>query len=137
MILDMDGLLVDCEPLQFAALSRVLHDQHGLTLPHEVIVSLIGRRNREVAAYVRERYALPEDIDELVAAQIAYYEPLLRDDVNIMPGARELVEHVAALACALAIASSSPLRQIRIVSERLSLNNILAAVALGGRSVAW
>lgn len=131
VIFDMDGLLVDTERLQFRASDMVLHELRGVTLPHEVMTALIGLRSDECWAYMRERYDLTESIEELEAAQAAYYAPMLREQVEAMPGAPELIATLHEQGYPLAIASSSPLWQIEAVVERLQLGAVLAAVASG------
>ena len=131
VIFDMDGLLVDTERLSFGASALVLRDLRGVTLPREVMVALVGRRYDECWAYMRELYGLTESIEELEAAQTAYYAPMLREQAEPMPGARELVAALHERGYPLAIASSSPLWQIEAVVERLNLHGMLAAVASG------
>ena len=131
VIFDMDGLLVDTERLQFGASDLVLRDLRGVTLPREVMTALVGLRSDECWAYLRERYGLAESIEELEAAQTAYYAPMLREQVESMPGARELVDALHERGYPLAIASSSPLWQIEAVVDRLNLRDVLAAVASG------
>jgi len=131
VIFDMDGLLVDTERLSFGASALVLRDLRGATLPREVMVALVGRRYDECWAYMRELYGLTESIEELEAAQTAYYAPMLREQAEPMPGARDLVAALHERGYPLAIASSSPLWQIEAVVDRLNLRGVLAAVASG------
>ena len=63
--------------------------------------------------------------------QAAYYGPLLRDESEAMPGARELVSTLHAEGYPLAIASSSPLWQIETVMDRLDIRAMIAAWASG------
>jgi HAD superfamily hydrolase (TIGR01509 family) len=56
---------------------------------------------------------------------------MLREQVEPMPGARELIAALHERGYPLAIASSSPLWQIEAVVERLNLRGMLAAVASG------
>lgn len=131
VIFDMDGLLVDTERLQFAASDMVLLRLRGVTLPHEVMMSLVGLRSDECWARMRAMYDLTESIEELEAAQAANYAPKLRNEAEAMPGARELIATLHEQGYPLAIASSSPLWQIDAVIERLGIQGVLRAVASG------
>lgn len=131
VIFDMDGLLVDTERLQFGATDLVLRERYGVSLPHEVMVSLVGLRSDECWARLRALYGLRESTEELEAAQAAHYAPMLREQSEALPGARELVDEMHARGYLLAIASSSPLWQIRAVIERLNIGAQLSAVASG------
>ncbi len=131
VIFDMDGLLVDTEPLAFGATSRILHERYNVTLPHEVMVSLVGHRADECWARLRELYGVRETDAELDALQEKYYGPLLRDQSSAMPGARALVMALHALDIPLAIASSSPLWQIETVIERMDLGQAIRTYASG------
>ena len=131
VIFDMDGLLVDTERLQFGASDMVLRERAGVTLPHEIMVSLVGRRSDECWDHMRALYGLTESNEELEAAQAAYYGPMLRDQAEPMPGAMELMRTLHGEGYTLGIASSSPLWQIHTVIERFSLGALLSAVASG------
>ena len=131
VIFDMDGLLVDTERLQFGATDLVLRERYGVSLPREVMVSLVGRRSDECWARLRELYGLRESTEELEALQTERYGPMLREQAEAMPGAMELVHILHALDYPLAIASSSPLWQIETVVERFNLGDAIKAWASG------
>lgn len=131
VIFDMDGLLVDTERLQFGASSMVLRERTGQTIPHDVMMSLVGLRSDECWARLRALYGLTESADELEAAQTAFYAPMLREQAEAMPGALDLIALLHAQGYPLAIASSSPLWQINTVIERFHLRDVLKAVASG------
>ncbi len=131
VIFDMDGILVDTEPLQFRAAERVFREQIGLTITQEEMLPFVGVRNIEAWESLRQLYSLPGTAQELSEAQSRFYEPLLRDEAEIMEGAPELVAQVAAMGYAVAIASSSPRWQVDIVVDRLGLVPLLDAVASG------
>ena len=66
LIFDMDGLLVDSEPLAEAAMTAFLR-RYGREPRAEVAAQLLGRRLPEALAIVREAYELALPIDELIA----------------------------------------------------------------------
>lgn len=127
----MDGLLVDTERLQFGASDLVLRDLGAGPLTHDVLVALVGRRYDECWSYMREKYGLTQDVEELEAAQTAYYGPMLREQSEPMPGAVELIAALHDQGFALGIASSSPIWQIEAVIDRFELDGIFQAIASG------
>jgi len=131
VIFDMDGLLVNTEPLAFGASDRILRERYGVSIPHEVMSSLVGLRADECWNRLRALYGLRESNAELEEAQAAYYAPLLRDESQAMPGATELVATLHGEGYPLAIASSSPLWQIETVLDRLGIRAMILTWASG------
>lgn len=131
VIFDMDGLLVNTEPLAFGASSRILEERYGVSIPHDVMSSLVGLRADECWNRLRELYGMSEGNAELEELQAAYYAPLLREQAEAMPGARELVVTLYDAGYPLAIASSSPLWQIETVLDRLAIRAMIATWASG------
>jgi len=131
VIFDMDGLLVNTEPLAFGASSRVLEERYGVSIPHDVMVSLVGLRADECWNRLRALYGLRESNEELEELQAAYYAPMLREQAAAMPGACDLVATLHAAGYPLAIASSSPLWHIETVMDRLDIRAMIATWASG------
>jgi mannitol-1-/sugar-/sorbitol-6-/2-deoxyglucose-6-phosphatase len=128
VIFDMDGLLIDSEPLwqdaEVEAFGRV-----GLRLTRELCARTIGLRVDDVVAYWRalnpwEGASNAEVeawiIDEGIALIGQRGEPL--------PGAVEAVNFVRAAGVKVGLASSSPKRMMRAVIERLGLDGAFDCV---------
>jgi HAD superfamily hydrolase (TIGR01509 family) len=105
LIFDMDGLLVDSEPLAATAMDRFLA-HYGLERRHEVHSRLLGRRLTEAIAIVREAYGLEQPLEELVAHYGELRIAALRGAVAPMPGARELIAFGREAGLKLALATS-------------------------------
>ncbi len=129
VILDMDGLLIDTEPVWRAAEAEVFAEL-GTRLTDADMLTTMGRRISEIVAEWRTRRPWPgaetgepdDDaiaervIDRMVAHVDAEGEP--------MPGVIGAVELLQRLGLAMAIASSSPHRLIDSVCDRLRLGGI-------------
>jgi sugar-phosphatase len=129
VVLDMDGLLIDTEPVWRVAEVAVFTDL-GIELTEAELLESTGRTIDEVVPIWRRGHpgrgggadrlsdaGVADRITELVAAQVrAVGVP--------MPGVVATIELLGRLGLRLAIASSSPRRMIEVVCERLGLTGI-------------
>lgn len=104
-LFDLDGLLLDTEPLHAEAWSEAIRHHGGSPTP-ELLLSLRGRNKFDNARSVIQTLALGISSEELLAVQ----QPLARAKViaaQPMPGAEALVQRCSALGIPMAIATSS------------------------------
>ncbi|MFL5758884.1 MAG: HAD family hydrolase [Thermomicrobiales bacterium] len=105
LIFDMDGLLVDSEPLAEQAMVDFLR-RYGHERRAEVMAKLLGRRLPEAIAIVSEAYELPGPIKALVQEYDALRLDALRGQIQPMPGAREILAFAKLAELKLALATS-------------------------------
>ena len=105
LIFDMDGLLVDSEPLAYRAMDEFLTG-HGLVRRDEVMVQLLGRRLPEAIAIVRDAYAMQHPLEALIEQYGEMRLAALRGAVRLMPGAVEAIEFGRAAGLSIALATS-------------------------------
>ena len=105
LIFDMDGLLVDSEPLAARAMDEFL-TSYGLQRRDEVLSQLLGRRLPEAIAIVRDAYALQHPLEALIEQYGEMRLAALRGAVRLMPGALEVIEFGRAAGLAIALATS-------------------------------
>jgi HAD superfamily hydrolase (TIGR01509 family) len=106
LIFDMDGLLVDSEPLAERAMADFLR-RHGHELRPDVIGQLLGRRATEGVALVAEIYGLPGDLDEYVRLFDELRLAALYGNLRPMPGAAELIAFARESGLRIALATSN------------------------------
>jgi sugar-phosphatase len=129
VILDMDGLLIDTEPVWRSAQTEVFGEL-GIQLSEADMVSTMGRRTVEVVAHWRRHRPWPgaasrEPSDAEIAARIvARMEAHIRARGEPMPGVTTTVDLLRRLGLRLAIASSSSHRLIDTVCDRLGLGSV-------------
>lgn len=126
VIFDLDGLLIDSEPLWRRAEVAVF-GARGVPLTEEMCHQTTGLRMDEVVAHWQRRFpevALPVEavMDEVYEELVA----LVRREGEALPGAAAAVEEVARGDRLLALASSSPHRVISAALERLGLHGLLS-----------
>ncbi len=120
IVFDMDGLMVDTEPLSFEVWAALLRE-HGHELDHETYGRMIGRRTDESARLVLSRYPLPFSIPELVAHKSQLWEARWRQGVPAMPGLFELHEEIRRRGIPWAVATSSPRYYAEQILQQLGL----------------
>src|SRR5690554_4782399 len=106
IIFDMDGLMVDTEPLSFEVWAALLQE-HGYKLDHETYSQMIGRRTDESARLVLSRYPVPFSLPELMAHKSRLWEARWRQGVPAMPGLFELHQEIHRRGIPWAVATSS------------------------------
>ena len=123
IIFDMDGLLVDTEPVwtqaEIAAFATV-----GLTLTEEMTCQTRGLRLDAVVAHWFERSPWANLNSEAVQQRLLHeVEQGVRQHVKVLPGVRRTVSFFADRGYPLAVASSSPLRLIHAVLDSIGLRS--------------
>lgn len=128
VIFDMDGLLIDSEPLWREA-EMTIFKSVGVQLTEELCHETMGLRTDEVVRYWHTRFPWRRPGCELVTEQLLdAAQRLIIEHGSLMDGAREVVVELHSQDSKLAIASSSPLRLIRAVVEKLSLGGYFAVL---------
>jgi HAD superfamily hydrolase (TIGR01509 family) len=129
VVLDMDGVLIDTEPVWRAAQSAVFAG-FGVVLSERDLLDSTGQPIEELIPVWRRRSPAPDPAGtELTDAEIA---GLIIDRViahvtaegRPMPGVAAAIALFERCGLRLAIASSSPLRLIDAVCDRLGLTRI-------------
>lgn len=133
VIFDMDGLLVDTEPLQYAAFQQLLLSLSGEDLPEAEFHQMVGIHLVTNMRTIKERYHLAQSVNALLEQREALYGPILRQHAEsaLMPGARALISALANANIPLALASSSPLEHIDTVLDTTHLRPYFRVLASG------
>jgi HAD superfamily hydrolase (TIGR01509 family) len=106
VVFDCDGLLLDTETCWSRAEASLFAD-HGFGFGPAQKDLLIGRTLETACATMAEYFGRPGNGPQLQAALLPRVEAELATTVEAMPGARELVEHLAGRV-AIAVATNSP-----------------------------
>jgi mannitol-1-/sugar-/sorbitol-6-/2-deoxyglucose-6-phosphatase len=129
VIFDMDGLLVDSEPLWAEAADEVFK-LYGVSLTHEQYVATTGLRTREFVQWWFRYFKI--DDDELSCAEKRIIEIILdkvKNKARIMPGVDHIFDFFNRRQFKIGLASSSPIELIEIVVEMTGISRFLDAVA--------
>ena len=120
VIFDMDGVIVDSEPLHHRAI-RETFLPYDVDIRDEELYSYIGIPSRIVIQDTIERFDLDVGAEKLIQTHKSILKDLYSDSIPIS-GVLELVEIVHDSDVKLGLASSTDLDLIRVVLDRLALD---------------
>jgi HAD superfamily hydrolase (TIGR01509 family) len=112
VLFDLDGTLVNSEPVWFDVAREVLLG-YGVDLPPEVHGEIVGMSNEEAGQHLRERHGVTVD-PEVVWRDVLARLPDALAGVPAMPGAQAWVETATQSGLALAVVSNSPRFQVDV-----------------------
>lgn len=128
VIFDMDGVLVDGEPLHFQAVNELLSEE-GLSISLEAYKPYMGTKTgwQDMARDL----GLRRPLDEYAARYRELMLEKYRAHAVPLPGARELVTSLASAGVPLAVASSSIRPWVEACLERLGLLDAFDVIVTG------
>lgn len=130
VIFDMDGVLVDSEPMHADAMREVLRP-YGIPYTDEENEQFFGFTDLEVFRVLRERHGLAADPGELAHRRTQLLVRQTRERTVVMPGIPEVPRRLRALGYRLAVASSSAVPVIEATVEVLGLAPVFEALVSG------
>ena len=130
VIFDMDGVLVDSEPLHLVSTNVVLgRFGHGLSAEENEIY--LGWNEQSYWSALLERFGIDAAIEDCIAEREAEILRLFHEEVPVAPGVVDFVHALRDRGIPRAVASSSDRRVIDAVLERSGLAGSFDAIASG------
>ena len=127
LIFDMDGVLIDSEPLHEQA-QRVVFSRYKLTVPSSIFTVFKGKTEQDVFGHVVETYAEGRlDASELIALKHAVYSELI-ENLQPIPGALPLLERLAQRRIPLGLTTSATRRDQERAFARFDLHRFFEVV---------
>lgn len=129
VLFDMDGLMIDSEPLHLQAVNSVLAKYGKHLTEEENTKRYIGIPDVDGAKDMVVRFHLPISAEEFVLAKQVKTKQLLRNNIVAQPGLIDLMTNLHKNGYKIAIASSSKLETIEIVIEGFRIGSLIDALA--------
>ena len=105
VVFDLDGLLVDSEPVQFAAWEAFVA-RYDKTLSDELKGRMYGTRLVDSARMVADELRLPIDDSQVAAERDAIFFEMIPGRIHAKPGALALLDELYDRAIPIALATS-------------------------------
>lgn len=135
VILDLDGLMVDSEPLHQRAFNALLK-RHGIAYQFETEEygkCFVGIPVISNVDYLKERFGLRGEPQAIIAEREEIYEGLIAAPENLigMPGLFNLLDELRARGLPLAVASGSPRVQVVTILRGMKIMERFRVVVAG------
>lgn len=124
VLFDLDGVLIDSEPLGLRIAKQVL-DEHGIAITATQLDSFIGVPDKDFYRHIVASHR-GYDAETLLKRHTALYESCL-DTVELIPGAIELVTRIQSIS-RIGLVSGSTRPQINQVLERFELSSFFEVI---------
>jgi beta-phosphoglucomutase family hydrolase len=129
VVFDMDGVLVDSAGAHFESW-RALGAENGLTITQAQFAATFGRHNGDIVPILFGAVS-QQRLTALADRKEALYRDIVRGRVPAVPGAADLVRELRAAGLRLAVGSSGPLANIRLILRELGVSELFDAISSG------
>lgn len=133
IIFDMDGVLVDTEPL-WSKGDKEFFKKRGVKYNDEFKAEIMGKSQDRNARFYKNKFNLKEPISELMKDRLKIIHNLYKSKISTKPGAVNLIKHLYKNKYIIALASNSSMKLINTTLKRFNLNRYFSA-KISGESV--
>jgi HAD superfamily hydrolase (TIGR01509 family) len=130
VIFDMDGVMIDSEPL-WEKTERILLGRRGIDYNPTYRDKIVGLNQKDSGKLLKETFNLPETVEQLLKERSEILLVLYEKELELVPGLLALLHELKKKGFHLALASSSPYKIIKFVLDKFSLNDFFQVVVSG------
>lgn len=123
VIFDMDGVIVDTEPVHKYAYFKHF-EELNILVTNELYHTLTGNSTRNVFQKLKNQFNLSEDVEDLILRKRAIFNDAFdtKEDLFLIEGVEDLIKDLYANGIQLILASSASKLTIDRVFNRFNLN---------------
>jgi HAD superfamily hydrolase (TIGR01509 family) len=130
VIFDMDGVMIDSEPL-WEKTERILLAKRNIDYSPEYRDMIVGLNQKDSGKLLKDTFSLEESVDEIISERVDILTAIYEKELELVSALSPLLETLRQRRYMLAVASSSPLRVINFVLDMFSLHGYFDAVVSG------
>lgn len=130
VIFDLDGLLIDSEPLWSEA-TKALLAKRGIAYDPKMKSKYMGFRQNEAVKLLKDAYEIEDDIKTLAQERNKLVIDLYENRLKMMPGAEKIINRLYKEQYTLAIATSSPREVLEYVLKKLGIKKYFQTIISG------
>lgn len=132
VIFDMDGIIIDSEPIQSKSYELVLQ-KYGITPEYNAdgLIQVLGVHSEGNWKLLKNKHKISESVYKLKEKKQEVYLELIKNNLSPMPGLINLLKFFKKKSLPLAIASSSTPKQISIIVDLLKISDYFDVMISG------
>ena len=130
VLFDMDGVIIDSEPLWSKAEQQLLA-RRNLRYSSQLKTVMMGLDSSEAVGFLIKHYDLKESVSDLVAERNQLVADLFRQFLRPMPHALQLVRSVQAAQIKTGLVTSSPQDLVDLALSRLNITELFDLILSG------
>lgn len=130
LIFDMDGVIVESEPLHLIAYQRILA-QFEVSYTALDNREFLGKKDIVVADTLIKRHGLPHSPDTFVEEKEIILADLIKTEGTARPGLHSILDMARELSLPLGVASSATMPTIQLVVDTLNIRHYFQTLTSG------
>jgi HAD superfamily hydrolase (TIGR01509 family) len=132
VLFDMDGVIIDSEPLHKKAY-QAMFNQIGIKVSPDMYQSFTGQSTISICRFLCQEFNLPETPETLMKSKRAFFKHLFANDpdLHLIDGVLDLIQDYQRNGLTLVLASSASMTTINNVFTRFDLDQYFQAKLSG------
>lgn len=132
VIFDMDGVIVDTEPVHHYAYNQHFK-QLNITVSPELYASFTGFSTKNTFEKLKAEFHIEHDIESLIETKRNLFNDAFdhKEDLHLLDGVQDLIKELHAKGMQLVLASSSAIVTINRVFNRFGLHKYFTHIVSG------
>lgn len=132
VLFDMDGVIVDTEPLHRKSYYNMFEDV-GINVPDSLYDTFTGRSTLPICQILSDHFELSENAQDLMAIKRRHFEYIFEkeNDLALLDGVHDLIQDYYNNGLTLILASSATMENINRIFDRFDLNQYFKAKISG------
>jgi HAD superfamily hydrolase (TIGR01509 family) len=131
VIFDMDGVIIDSEPIHFEVDMQTMKD-FGCNISKEELNKYVGTTNEYMFTDIKNKYKLDKSAEEIINYRCELVKrKVIESDLMPIEGIIDLLKNLKAKNIPAAIASSSPRDFIEVVVSKFGIEDYFSCILSG------
>ena len=130
VIFDMDGVMIDSEPL-WEKTERIVLSRRGIDYSPQYRDQIVGLSQNDSGRLLIKTFDLDDTVNDIIDERVEILTSIYEEELELIPHLLPLLDDLREENYLLAVASSSPLKVVNFVLDMFSLQDYFLEVVSG------